>query len=69
MVYLCRCCDKQLWRRVDVRRCRAISPLMLSGVIRRQPVALDLSWTNISKTQLGWLIHRLPGKATPPSGL
>ncbi|CAL8321646.1 unnamed protein product [Lota lota] len=55
------CCDKQLWRRVDVRRCRSISPLMLSGVIRRQPVALDLSWTNISKTQLSWLINRLPG--------
>ncbi|XP_030210272.1 lysine (K)-specific demethylase 2Bb isoform X3 [Gadus morhua] len=55
------CCDKQLWRRVEVRRCRSISALMLSGVIRRQPVALDLGWTNISKTQLSWLIHRLPG--------
>ncbi|CAL8278747.1 unnamed protein product [Merluccius merluccius] len=55
------CCDKQLWRYVDVRRCRVISPLMLSGLIRRQPIVLDLSWTNISKTQLSWLINRLPG--------
>ncbi|KAF3849136.1 hypothetical protein F7725_015633 [Dissostichus mawsoni] len=31
------------------------------GIIRRQPVALDLSWTNISKKQLSWLINRLPG--------
>ncbi|KAK0141334.1 Lysine-specific demethylase 2B [Merluccius polli] len=60
-MYLCRCCDKQLWRYVDVRRCRVISPLMLSGLIRRQPIVLDLSWTNISKTQLSWLINRLPG--------
>lgn len=35
---------------------------MLSGIIRRQPVTLDLSWTNISKKQLSWLINRLPGK-------
>lgn len=34
---------------------------MLSGIIRRQPLSLDLSWTNISKTQLSWLINRLPG--------
>lgn len=35
---------------------------MLSGIIRRQPVSLDLSWTNISKKQLSWLINRLPGE-------
>lgn len=34
---------------------------MLSGIIRRQPVTLDLGWTNISKKQLSWLINRLPG--------
>ncbi|XP_051907376.1 lysine-specific demethylase 2B-like isoform X2 [Hippocampus zosterae] len=55
------CCDKRLWKRISLNRCKSITPLMLSGIIRRQPVALDLSWTNISKKQLSWLINRLPG--------
>ncbi|XP_030630838.1 lysine (K)-specific demethylase 2Ba [Chanos chanos] len=55
------CCDKRLWTRIDLSRCKSITPLMLSGIIRRQPVTLDLSWTNISKKQLSWLINRLPG--------
>uniref|UniRef100_A0A674C6A1 Lysine-specific demethylase 2B n=1 Tax=Salmo trutta TaxID=8032 RepID=A0A674C6A1_SALTR len=55
------CCDKRLWTQIDLNRCKSITPLMLSGIIRRQPVALDLSWTNISKKQLSWLINRLPG--------
>lgn len=56
-----RCCDKRLWKRIDLSRCKSITPLMLSGIIRRQPVVLDLSWTNISKKQLSWIINRLPG--------
>uniref|UniRef100_A0A4W3HBC5 Lysine demethylase 2B n=1 Tax=Callorhinchus milii TaxID=7868 RepID=A0A4W3HBC5_CALMI len=55
------CCDKRLWTNIDLNRCKSITPLMLSGIIRRQPVTLDLSWTNISKKQLTWLINRLPG--------
>nr|XP_061800550.1 lysine-specific demethylase 2B-like [Nerophis lumbriciformis] len=55
------CCDKRLWKRINLTRCKSITPLMLSGIIRRQPVTLDLSWTNISKKQLSWLINRLPG--------
>ncbi|XP_066500638.1 lysine (K)-specific demethylase 2Ba isoform X3 [Hoplias malabaricus] len=55
------CCDKRLWTRIDLSRCKSITPLMLSGIIRRQPVSLDLSWTNVSKKQLSWLINRLPG--------
>ncbi|ELK30194.1 Midline-1 [Myotis davidii] len=55
------CCDKRLWARIDLTHCRLITPLMLSGIIRRQPVSLDLSWTSISKIQLSWLIRRLPG--------
>ncbi|XP_019908039.2 lysine (K)-specific demethylase 2Ba isoform X2 [Esox lucius] len=55
------CCDKRLWTRIDLNRCKSITPLMLSGIIRRQPLSLDLSWTNISKKQLSWLINRLPG--------
>lgn len=57
-----RCCDKRLWTRIDLNHCKSITPLMLSGIIRRQPVSLDLSWTNISKKQLSWLINRLPGE-------
>lgn len=56
-----RCCDKRLWTKINLSRCTSITPLMLSGIIRRQPVSLDLSWTNISKKQLSWLINRLPG--------
>ncbi|MCI4381374.1 hypothetical protein PGIGA_G00250810 [Pangasianodon gigas] len=55
------CCDKRLWTKINVSRCKSITPLMLSGIIRRQPIMLDLSWTNISKKQLSWLINRLPG--------
>uniref|UniRef100_A0A803THR0 Lysine-specific demethylase 2B n=1 Tax=Anolis carolinensis TaxID=28377 RepID=A0A803THR0_ANOCA len=55
------CCDKRLWTRIDLNHCKSITPLMLSGIIRRQPVSLDLSWTNTSKKQLSWLINRLPG--------
>ncbi|XP_036785127.1 lysine-specific demethylase 2B isoform X2 [Manis pentadactyla] len=54
------CCDKRLWTCIDLNHCKSITPLMLSGIIRRQPVSLDLSWTNISKKQLSWLINRLP---------
>lgn len=65
-----RCCDKRLWTRIDLNHCKSITPLMLSGIIRRQPVSLDLSWTNISKKQLSWLINRLPGEhwARDPGG-
>uniref|UniRef100_A0A8C9SHH5 F-box/LRR-repeat protein 19-like n=1 Tax=Scleropages formosus TaxID=113540 RepID=A0A8C9SHH5_SCLFO len=55
------CCDKRLWTQIDLSRRRSITPLMLSGVIRRQPVSLDLGYTNISKKQLMWLINRLQG--------
>lgn len=37
---------------------------MLSGIIRRQPVSLNLGYTNISKKQLMWLINRLQGQDT-----
>ncbi|KAJ8271232.1 hypothetical protein COCON_G00100910 [Conger conger] len=54
-------CDKRLWTRIDLSRCRSVSPQALSGITKRQPVTLDLSWTSISKKQLSWLINRLPG--------
>ncbi|XP_072340263.1 F-box/LRR-repeat protein 19-like isoform X3 [Scyliorhinus torazame] len=55
------CCDKRLWTKIDLSRQKSITPAMLSGIIRRQPVTLDLSWTSISKKQLMWLINRLQG--------
>uniref|UniRef100_A0A8C2G1S3 [histone H3]-dimethyl-L-lysine(36) demethylase n=1 Tax=Cyprinus carpio TaxID=7962 RepID=A0A8C2G1S3_CYPCA len=54
-------CDKRLWTRISLSRCRSISPQALTGIIKRQPVTLDLSSANISKKQLSWLINRLPG--------
>lgn len=57
-----RCCDKRLWTKIDLSRCKSITPQALSGIIKRQPVSLDLSWTNISKKQLTWLVNRLPGE-------
>uniref|UniRef100_A0A4W5KSY6 [histone H3]-dimethyl-L-lysine(36) demethylase n=1 Tax=Hucho hucho TaxID=62062 RepID=A0A4W5KSY6_9TELE len=53
--------DKRLWMRIDLSVSKSISPQALSGIIKRQPVTLDLSWTSISKKQLTWLINRLPG--------
>ncbi|KAG7272702.1 hypothetical protein CRUP_029641 [Coryphaenoides rupestris] len=55
------CCDKRLWTQIDLSRQRSITPPMLSGIIRRQPVSLNLGYTNISKKQLMWLINRLLG--------
>ncbi|XP_027132968.1 F-box/LRR-repeat protein 19-like [Larimichthys crocea] len=58
------CCDKHLWTQIDLSRQRSITPPMLSGIIRRQPVSLNLGYTNISKKQLMWLINRLQGALT-----
>ncbi|XP_032823368.1 F-box/LRR-repeat protein 19-like isoform X3 [Petromyzon marinus] len=55
------CCDRRLWAKIDLSRCKSVTPLMLSGIIKRQPSALDLSWSNVSKKQLAWLVNRLPG--------
>lgn len=60
-VLLCRCLDKRLWSRIDLSIKRTVTPQALTGIIKRQPVTLDLSWTNISKKQLNWLVGRLPG--------
>ncbi|XP_068596465.1 lysine-specific demethylase 2A [Brachionichthys hirsutus] len=55
------CLDKRLWARIDLSVKRTVTPQALTGIIKRQPVTLDLSWTNISKKQLNWLVGRLPG--------
>lgn len=64
-----RCCDKRLWTQIDLSRQRSITPPMLSGIIRRQPVSLNLGYTNISKKQLMWLINRLQGNKPPKINL
>ncbi|KAL7889669.1 hypothetical protein AOLI_G00019270 [Acnodon oligacanthus] len=53
--------DKRLWNRIDLSRCRSLSAQAVSAIIKRQPVTLDLSWTPVSKKQITWLIHHLPG--------
>lgn len=55
------CLDKRLWSKIDLSIKRTVTPQALLGIIKRQPVTLDLSWTNISKKKLNWLIGRLPG--------
>eukprot|EP00069_Balaena_mysticetus_P002976 bmy_00735T0 len=52
---------RRLWPRMDLSRRKSLTPPMLSGVVRRQPRALDLSWTGVSKKQLMWLLNRLQG--------
>uniref|UniRef100_A0AAR2L3R7 [histone H3]-dimethyl-L-lysine(36) demethylase n=1 Tax=Pygocentrus nattereri TaxID=42514 RepID=A0AAR2L3R7_PYGNA len=53
--------DKRLWNRIDLSRCRSLSAQAVSAIIKRQPATLDLSWTPVSKKQITWLIHHLPG--------
>nr|XP_043884064.1 lysine (K)-specific demethylase 2Aa isoform X1 [Solea senegalensis] len=54
-------CDKRLWSHLDVSRCSPLSNQALAGIVKRQPVSLDLSWTPLAKRQLNCLLTRLPG--------
>lgn len=51
--------DPILWKYLDCTH-KKITHLTLMGIVRRQPLHLNLSWTNISKRQLAWLIARIP---------
>lgn len=51
--------DSRLWTRMNVSR-RRVTINGLLGITRRQPLSLNLSWTNITFKQLSWLIARLP---------
>ncbi|XP_064461296.1 lysine-specific demethylase 2B-like isoform X2 [Ornithodoros turicata] len=53
------CTEPGLWHRVDLSRQR-VTALALAGIVRRQPLSVDLGWTNVSPKQLGWLLPRLP---------
>ena len=39
---------------------KTIKKACLLGIVRRQPKALNLSWTNINSVRFTWLIARLP---------
>uniref|UniRef100_A0A8C4Q5Z9 Uncharacterized protein n=1 Tax=Eptatretus burgeri TaxID=7764 RepID=A0A8C4Q5Z9_EPTBU len=54
------CCDRRFWSSIDLSGHCRLSPEMLSGLVRRQPVALNLSRSNPSRQQLTWLLPRLP---------
>ena len=54
------CIHPSLWKRINLSRISPISKSALCGIVRRQPVSLDLSWTNITGKQLSWLLPRLP---------
>ncbi|XP_015787809.1 lysine-specific demethylase 2A [Tetranychus urticae] len=63
-MYVCRkwntwSMDPVLWKFLDLTR-KKITYFALIGIVRRQPLHLNLSWTNISKRQLAWLMARLP---------
>ena len=53
------CLDHRLHLRIDLSR-HKICQGHLVGIVKRQPHILDLSWTNVSYRQLGWLAARLP---------
>ncbi|RWS25489.1 Lysine-specific demethylase 2B-like protein [Leptotrombidium deliense] len=53
------CLDPKLWKNLDLTR-QKITSNSLIGLVRRQPMELNLSWSSISKRQLSWLIARLP---------
>lgn len=53
------CTEPGMWRRIDLSRKR-VTALALTGIVRRQPSSVDLSWTNVSPKQLSWLLPRLP---------
>lgn len=51
--------DASLWPSIDLHD-TPLTQHHLVGIVRRQPKRLDLSSTNISHQQLGWLAARLP---------
>ena len=54
------CMDKRFWTRIKLSVGRPITASALYGVVRRQPLTLDLSHTNITQQQLAWFLSRLP---------
>nr|XP_061792053.1 lysine-specific demethylase 2A-like [Nerophis lumbriciformis] len=53
--------DKHLWRHLDMSQLNPLSNQALAGIIKHQPISLDLSWTPLAKRQLNCLLTRVPG--------
>lgn len=54
------CMDRRFWINVKLAVGKPITASALSGVVRRQPLSLDVSHTNITHKQLVWFLGRLP---------
>ena len=54
------CMDKRFWTHIKLSIGKSITASALFGVVRRQPLSLDLSHTNITQQQLAWFLSRLP---------
>ncbi|XP_033627389.1 lysine-specific demethylase 2B-like isoform X1 [Asterias rubens] len=53
------CYDASLWHTINLTQV-PLNKYVMVGVVRRQPVCVDLSGCNITKLQLAWLIVRIP---------
>lgn len=51
--------DRRFWSYINISQ-KCLSKNVLNGIVRRQPSALNLTSTNISRAQLEWLLRRLP---------
>jgi hypothetical protein len=49
----------ELWQSISLER-RKVKKTHLVALVVRQPKRLNLSWTNVSRLQLDWLLPRLP---------
>ena len=54
------CMDKRFWNEIKLSVSQPITASALYGVVRRQPLRLDASNTNITQQQLAWFLSRLP---------
>ena len=54
------CMDKRFWTYIKLSVGKPITASALYGVVRRQPLTLDVSHTNITHQQLAWFLSRLP---------
>lgn len=53
------CINSALWRKIDLSRKRIVQTHLL-GIVRRQPVSLNLSAVIMTQKQILWLLERLP---------
>ena len=55
--------DPSLWKIMDLSH-RHLTPIMLAGIIRRQPRFLILDWSSLTPQQCAWIMDRLPHLAS-----